>query len=74
MAAPLEWMKETGVTQVGLAPEFGITQQAFSMKLNGERPWKPEEALVWERISDGAVTRDEVLFPENPRKASSGGQ
>lgn len=70
MATPTEWMKENDETQANIAEKFGITQQALSMKLSGERPWKPEEALVWEKISKGKVTRDEVLFPGNIRKAS----
>ena len=70
MAIPLEWMKAEGETQVNIADKFGITQQALSMKLSGDRPWKPEEALIWEKISKGAVTRDEVLFSGKLRKAS----
>ena len=61
---PLSWMKKNGVTQVALAVEFEITQQALSLKLSGKRPWRPAEALVWEKISSGEVARDDVLFPE----------
>lgn len=73
MATPQDWMKEQGKTQTDLAPRFGITQQALSMKLNGERPWKKEEALLWEDISGGAVTRNDVLFPEDSGQTSNAG-
>jgi transcriptional regulator with XRE-family HTH domain len=53
------------LTQYELAKLFGITQQAIAKYESGKfnRP-SPDVALKIEQATGGAVTRDELLFPE----------
>jgi len=59
-----EYCKEKGLTQKTLAKELKITPAFLSQLINGHRNPSPAMALQIEQITKGAITRMELLYPE----------
>lgn len=58
-----EYMKLIGKTTTEVAKELGVSRQLIHQWKNGSRP-RPENALMVERWSRGAVRKEELLYPD----------
>jgi DNA-binding transcriptional regulator YdaS (Cro superfamily) len=61
------WMHHQRMSQSALAKEVGISQQMVSLVLAGTRRFSPEVARRIVRISEGAVSLEELLFANRPQ-------
>lgn len=59
-----EYIKSNGIRIIDFSHNVGCGQPMMSMIHNGKRRPSPDLALKIERATGGAVTRDELLFPE----------
>ncbi len=59
-----EYMFRKDISHSAFAKLIGISNSHFSLILNGKQRMHPNTALKIEQLTNGLVTRDEVLFPE----------
>jgi DNA-binding transcriptional regulator YdaS (Cro superfamily) len=64
-----EYFKKSGVKKGHLAARIGKSGKYITRLLNGGIP-KPKDALLIEEATEGKVTKEELLFPENSVKNS----
>lgn len=57
------WVASKGGPKAA-AQLLGVSREAVSKWRTGERRPRPEHAALIERVSEGAVPRDSLLFPE----------
>ena len=58
----VEWMAETAISQGQLARDLGCTQTAISRYLSGQRVPRPSVMLLIYKVSDGAVTPNDLVL------------
>ena len=58
-------MAKDAITQGQLARDLGCTQTAVSRYLSGERIPRPSVMLLIYKVSDGAVTPNDLVLGEN---------
>lgn len=59
-----EYFKKSGVKKGYLAARIGKSGKYITRLLNGGIP-KPKDALLIEEATEGKVTKEELLFPQN---------
>ncbi len=69
-----EYIKSKGIKISRLANQADCCQPMISMIINGIRRPSPNLALKIEQATGGAVTRDELLFPELYSQSPTAGQ
>ena len=59
----LTYLEQNNLSQMDLARKLSISKSTMSLLANGLRRPSPELALKFEEETDGAIKRDELLFP-----------
>lgn len=63
-----EWQKEKNISNTELAKQLGIHVSFITHLNKGRRKFSPELALKIEQATNGAVTRMELLYPDQCTK------
>ena len=67
-----DWLKKEGITQAELARRMGVVDMTVSGVMTGRRRFSPENARKVVEVTNGEVTLEEILFPDDFKNASGG--
>ena len=66
--SPKIFLKVNRIKQREFARALGISQSHVSQIINGKRRASPEVALSIERFTNGAIHRNEMLYPQDAKE------
>jgi len=65
-----DWIVSAGISQAEFARQMGVSAMTVSDVLRGKYRFGPENARKASALTGGAVTLEELLFPDDFKKAS----
>ena len=67
-----EWVEQSGLSQTEIAEKIGVSAAMITSVMLGRKRFGPTNARKVVELSGEKLTLEEVLFPGEPKKASSG--
>lgn len=76
-----EHLRSTGLSFAEIAASIGTSPSYLSQMLHGRKPWAPEYCTAIERLTGGAVTRQDLrpldfwrIWPDLPAPTEKAGE
>jgi DNA-binding transcriptional regulator YdaS (Cro superfamily) len=64
-----EYLTTEDLSQIALARRLGVSKSTITLLMQGARRPSPSLALKIEQATGGAVTRMELLYPDEPSQS-----